>query len=94
MSLPVPATFYLKYVPPTKEPVDEDEEGSESIDGIEDESSDEAKEESLQSEQTSFINTSRPATQYLEDSSFKNEYQSDMDKSLVTLPTLDALREP
>lgn len=40
------------------------------------------------------INTSRPATQHYEDSSFRIEYQSDMDRSLVTLPTLDALREP
>ena len=63
MSLPVPATFYLKYVPPTKDPVDEDGEGSESSHEIEDESSDEAKEESHQSEKTSLINTSRPATQ-------------------------------
>ena len=50
MSLPVPATFYLKYVPPTKVPLDEEEEKSESSHEIEDESSDEAKEESHQSE--------------------------------------------
>ena len=50
MSLPVPATFYLKYVPPTKEHLDEEEEKSESSHEIEDESSDEAKEESHQSE--------------------------------------------
>ena len=74
MSLPVPATFYLKYVPPTKEPVDEDDEKSESYHEIEDDSSDDAKDESHQSEQTGLINTSRPATQYYEDSSFKIEY--------------------
>ena len=74
MSLPVPATFYLKYFPPTKEPVDEDDEKSESYHEIEDDSSDDAKDESHQSEQTSLINTSRPATQYYEDSSFKIEY--------------------
>ena len=50
MSLPVPATFYLKYVPPTKEHLDEEEEKSESSHEIEDVSSDEAKEESHQSE--------------------------------------------
>lgn len=50
MSLPVPATFYLKYEPPTKEPADEDEERSESTHEIEDDSSVDANDESHQSE--------------------------------------------
>ena len=74
MTLPIPETFNLKYVPPTKDSIDDYEADFEV--------SDEMTEERSKENQT-FMNTDKPALTQHENNNSKVESYTDQDLSIV-----------